>query len=138
MNQVIIVCESNPKSDTYHIKNLLKANGFEWARKAKRWFTDLDRKAEAMQLLETCNLSNDYHFEEMTRESLFNSFSTFNLQQDTIGLSEVTKKAKVSSKKVRKLIAENKIKEILFELDSLGRKINRRLDRKDVKRELGI
>ena len=138
MNQVIIVCESNVKSDTYHIKNLLKANGFEWARKAKRWFTDLDRKAEAVQLLETCNLSNDYHVEEVSRESLFNAFSTFNIQNDTIPLAEVTKKSGVSAKKVRKLIADNKIKEILFELDSLGRKINRRLDRRDVKRELGV
>ena len=99
MNQVIIVCESNAKSDTYHIKNLLKANGFEWARKAKRWFTDLDRKAEAVQLLETCNLSNDYHVEEVSRESLFNAFSTFNIQNDTIPLAEVTKKSGVSAKK---------------------------------------
>lgn len=138
MSKVIIVCESNPKADTYHIKNLLKANGFQWARKARRWFADLEHQAEAVRLLETCNLANDYHFEEISRESLFDTFSKFNIEKDTIALSEVTKKAKVSPKKVRKLIAENKIKEILFELDSLGRKINRRLDRKDVKRELGI
>ena len=138
MSKVIIISNSKANSDTYCIKDLLKANGFKWASKAKRWFTDFERKAEVVQLLDNCNLSEDFHIKEVQRESLFNSFHAFNIADETIGLSEAAQLSKVSARKIRSLIAKKRIIVKFFELDSLGRKVNRRLDRKDVRKELGI
>jgi hypothetical protein len=119
---------------TYHIKDLLKLNGFRFSRFAKTWFKQIESKASAQELLNSTNLNSSFEVVEMSAEELFFARHVANVTRKTIPMKELSGMG-VSTKEVQKLIAKKKIRVSLFELDKLGRKINKQLNAYDVKNQ---
>ena len=127
--------QETSSSKVFNIKDMLKANGFKFAWKTKKWYTEDKDKAEA--LLKILNLSNIFKIRETSKDELMGKITTNTIQNDTISLKEV-KSLGLSDYKIRKLIEENKMKVMLFSLDSMGRKINKRFDVVDVQKALKL
>ena len=134
MQKAFIIEPKHMGADTYHIKDVLKLNGFKWSRVAKRWFTEFANKAKAENLLKVTNLNQSFQLVEVEVEQLANPNHRSNLMRNTISMKQV-KAYGVSNSELNKLIQKNRIRVMLFELDNLNRKINKQLSLQDVKRE---
>jgi len=119
---------------TYCIKDLLKLNGFKFARIAKTWYQDIENKASAENLLKSSNLDSSFEIVEVSEEALFKANHSRNVMRSTIPMKTVQEMG-IATKEIHKLIERQKIRVSLFELDKLGRKINKQLNAYDVKRE---
>lgn len=119
---------------TYCIKDLLKLNGFKFARIAKTWYQDIENKASAENLLKSSNLDSSFEIVEVSEEALFKANHWRNVMRSTIPMKTVQEMG-IATKEIHKLIERQKIRVSLFELDKLGRKINKQLNAYDVKRE---
>ena len=134
MEKAFIIQAKHMGADTYNIKEVLKLNGFKWSRVAKRWFTEFANKAKAENLLKLTQLNQSFELVEVDTEQLANPNHRANVERNTITMKQVQAYG-VSSSKIRKLIEKNRIKVMLFELDNIGRKINKKLSLQDVRRE---
>jgi hypothetical protein len=134
MNTHITVKAKHIGVKTYCIKELLKLNGFKYSRKAKAWYQDIKKKASVEQLLKSVNLDSSFEVVEISEDSLSADLHVNNVLRNTISMKEVQAMG-VASKDIQKLIAKSKIRISLFELDKLGRKVNKQLNAYDVKRE---
>ena len=134
MKQFITIQAKHIGVKTYCIKDLLKLNGFKFARIAKTWYQDVKHKASAENLLKNANLDSSFEVVEVSEDALFQRRHVRNVLRNTIPMKEVQAMG-VATKDIQKLIAKEKIRIALFELDKLGRKINKQLNAYDVKRE---
>ena len=132
----LIVQSTCANAETYCIKDMLKRNGFKWAAVAKKWYTDIKNEPQASKLFESCNLFDSFELVAVPHEDLFNPLSSASMNGRVIAQKKLIEKG-VDKKELNKLIAKNKIRVLLFELDSIGRKINKQLSYQDARRELG-
>lgn len=134
MKQFIAIQAKHIGVKTYCIKDLLRLNGFKFARIAKTWYQDIKHKASAENLLKTANLDSSFEVVEVSEDALFKTHHSRNVTRSTIPM-KVVQEMGVATKEIQKLIEKEKIRVSLFELDKLGRKINKQLNAYDVKRE---
>lgn len=66
-----VIINKNPRRDTYDIKGVLKLHGFKWARVAKLWYITINKRAEAVELLEATKLSEGYELVDVSEDQLF-------------------------------------------------------------------
>ena len=65
------IVNKNPRRGTYDIKGVLKLHGFKWARVAKLWYITINKRAEAVELLETTKLHEGYELVDVSDDQLF-------------------------------------------------------------------
>ena len=66
-----VILAKNPRRATFDIKGVLKLYGFKWARVAKLWYVTADRKAKAVELLESTKLHENYELHDVSEDQLF-------------------------------------------------------------------
>jgi len=121
--------------NTFGIKDILKLNGFRWFKPTKAWAIDIAQKADAMKLLDAMGVSDHLDINEMSFDELIGKV----VAEKVIRRRSIPAKALttlgVDRRELDRKIQAGKLVVKTFELDSLGRKINKRFSREEVLKE---
>ena len=120
---------------TYGIKDILKLNGFRWFKPTKSWAIDIAHKATAMNLLETINVANEVEISEMSFDELVGKVVTEKVIRKNYIPAKALTTLGVDRRELDRKIQAGKLSIKNFQLDAIGRKINKRFSRQDVIRE---
>ena len=133
-NAIVVSCYGS-SSQTYGYKAAWKANGMTWHGKAQKWWAPIDQKDKIENLIKVMGLEHMFHVETTHRELIFNPGLVIK-EEDMISLSELKKKG--VEKKVIKDYIERKLLNVVYTLDSLERKCNKRIPRRQAKHYFGV
>ena len=120
---------------TYGIKDILKLNGFRWFKPTKSWAIDIAHKATAMNLLESMNVANEVEISEMSFDELVGKVVTEKVIRKNYIPAKALTTLGVDRRALDRKIQAGKLSIKNFQLDAIGRKINKRFSRQHVIRE---
>lgn len=136
----MIAVKQQPFSEvkTYGLRHVFKLNGFRWFFKHKVWAINIEQKAKAVALIESMKLADHLDLVEMSIDELCThpkkKLEDFSFAQESVLLTAVTALG-ITLKDLNRRIDQKKIQIRSFQIDSLGRKINKRLSKADVLKE---
>ena len=122
--------------DTYGLRNVFKLNGFRYFFRHKLWAIEIEKQATAVKLLSDMNISDHLDLVEMPLEELCcRPKQTIETLSKGSVMAKTLTELGVDMRKINRLIDQGKIALKNFQVDSLGRKINKRISIQDAKRE---
>ena len=121
--------------NTFGIKDILKLNGFRWFKPTKAWAIDIAQKADAMKLLDTMGVSDHLDINEMSFDELIGKAVTEKVVRRRFIPAKALTTLGVDRRELDRKIQAGKLVVKTFELDSIGRKINKRFSREEVLKE---
>tara|TARA_B100000085_G_scaffold226487_1_gene212177 strand:+ start:193 stop:630 length:438 start_codon:yes stop_codon:yes gene_type:complete len=134
-HNVIIVCSRFNESDTIGIKEALKGCGMKWCRKAKKWFAPIESQARVQAMLEFNNVQHKFYLKTTHRELLFNPGLIIE-ENDFVSFKAL--KEKGVSQKIIDLYLKREMLNVIYSLDSIGRKIDKRIPKRQAKQYFGV